>query len=130
MEIIKHRLKFEHSCKKMPQDNEDRAEGGGGREVAGEPAAMGGSAGSVPLPVGDNNGGAAGNNNTNNNNRTRNNNNNQNPLINVRDRLFHAIFIKAALAYARTFPRPMRRFLEFIVLLNVRNIMYVMCLFL
>jgi hypothetical protein len=27
------------------------------------------------------------------------------------------------LAYARTFPRPVRRFLEFIVLLNVRNIM-------
>ncbi|KAL0100768.1 hypothetical protein PUN28_019269 [Cardiocondyla obscurior] len=46
------------------------------------------------------------------------NNNNQNPLINVRDRLFHALFIKAALAYARTFPRPVRRFIEFIVLLK------------
>ncbi|KAL6261996.1 hypothetical protein P5V15_007084 [Pogonomyrmex californicus] len=46
------------------------------------------------------------------------NNNNQNPLINVRDRLFHALFIKAALAYARTFPRPVRRFIEFVVLLK------------
>ncbi|EZA52467.1 membralin [Ooceraea biroi] len=46
------------------------------------------------------------------------NNNNQNPLINVRDRLFHALFIKVALAYARTFPRPVRRFIEFIVLLK------------
>lgn len=47
------------------------------------------------------------------------NNNNQNPLINVRDRLFHALFIKVALVYARTFPRPVRRFIEFIVLLKV-----------
>lgn len=47
------------------------------------------------------------------------NNNNQNPLINVRDRLFHALFIKAALAYARTFPRPVRRFIEFVILLKV-----------
>lgn len=37
----------------------------------------------------------------------------------MRDRLFHALFIKAALAYARTFPRPVRRFIEFIVLLKV-----------
>lgn len=55
--------------------------------------------------------------NNNNMNRTR-NNNNQNPLFNVRDRLFHALFIKAALAYARAFPRPIRRFIEFIVLLK------------
>lgn len=56
-------------------------------------------------------------NNINNNNL--NNNNNQNPLFNMRDRLFHALFFKAALAYARTFPRPVRRVLEFIVLLKV-----------
>lgn len=55
----------------------------------------------------------------NNNMNTARNNNNQNPLVNVRDRLFHAIFIKAALTYARTFPRPVRRFIEFIVLLKV-----------
>ncbi|XP_033323901.2 membralin isoform X2 [Megalopta genalis] len=57
------------------------------------------------------------NNNNMNNNNIR-NNNNQNPLVNVRDRLFHAIFIKAALTYARTFPRPVRRLIEFIVLLK------------
>ncbi|XP_076750017.1 membralin [Xylocopa sonorina] len=54
---------------------------------------------------------------SNNMNTTR-NNNNQNQLVNVRDRLFHAIFIKAALTYAKTFPRPVRRFIEFIVLLK------------
>nr|XP_012145775.1 PREDICTED: cytochrome P450 9e2-like isoform X1 [Megachile rotundata]XP_012145776.1 PREDICTED: cytochrome P450 9e2-like isoform X1 [Megachile rotundata]XP_012145777.1 PREDICTED: cytochrome P450 9e2-like isoform X1 [Megachile rotundata] len=55
---------------------------------------------------------------SNNNMNTARNNNNQNPLVNVRDRLFHAIFIKAALIYARTFPRPVRRFLEFMALLK------------
>lgn len=59
----------------------------------------------------------------NNNMNTARNNNNQNPLFNVRDRLFHAVFIKASLAYARTFPRPVRRFIEFIVLLKV-SILY------
>jgi len=59
------------------------------------------------------------NNNVLNNMNIARNNNNQNPLINVRDRLFHALFIKAALAYARTFPRPVRRLIEFIVLLKV-----------
>lgn len=64
--------------------------------------------------------GIGGDNAANNNNRTRNNNNtNPNPLINVRDRLFHALFFKAALAYARTFPRPVRRWIEFTVLLKV-----------
>lgn len=48
----------------------------------------------------------------------RNRNNNQNPLFNVRERLFHALFFKFALAYARTFPRPVRRFFEFLVLLK------------
>ncbi|KAJ8717844.1 hypothetical protein PYW07_005774 [Mythimna separata] len=48
----------------------------------------------------------------------RNRNNNQNPLFNMRERLFHALFFKFALAYARTFPRPMRRFFEFLVLLK------------
>lgn len=45
-------------------------------------------------------------------------NNNQNPLFNVRDRLFHALFFKVALAYARTVPRSVRRFLEFVILLK------------
>ncbi|XP_022112611.1 membralin [Pieris rapae] len=48
----------------------------------------------------------------------RNRNNNQNPLFNVRERLFHALFFKFAIAYARTFPRPVRRFFEFLVLLK------------
>ncbi|XP_076293513.1 membralin isoform X2 [Lasioglossum baleicum] len=56
------------------------------------------------------------NNNMDNNNMR--NNNNLNPLVNVRDRLFHAIFVKAALTYARVFPRRVRRVIEFIVLLK------------
>ncbi|XP_028174225.1 uncharacterized protein LOC114362863 isoform X2 [Ostrinia furnacalis] len=43
---------------------------------------------------------------------------NQNPLFSVRERLFHALFFKFAVAYARTFPRPVRRFFEFLVLLK------------
>ncbi|CAH1991447.1 unnamed protein product [Acanthoscelides obtectus] len=42
----------------------------------------------------------------------------QNPLFNVRDRLFHTLFFRAALAYARTFPRPLRRFIEFLILIK------------
>lgn len=53
-----------------------------------------------------------------NQNRFRNRNNNQNPLINVRDRLFHTLFYRAALAYARTFPRPLRRIIEFVILIK------------
>lgn len=52
-----------------------------------------------------------------NNNQGR-NNGIPNPLINVRDRLFHALFIKGALSYARTFPKPVRRCIEFTVLLK------------
>ena len=56
-----------------------------------------------------------------NNNRARNNNQPQqaNPLLNVRDRLFHALFYRIALTYARAFPPPIRRFLEFAILLKV-----------
>lgn len=64
-----------------------------------------------------------GNNNNNNMgpNRIRNPNMNQNPLINVRDRLFHALFFKMAVTYARLFPPSFRRVFEFFVLLKVRN---------
>lgn len=62
---------------------------------------------------------AAANNNNNNNNQAR--NNNQNPLINVRDRLFHALFFRIALTYARTFPKPVRRLFEFVVLIKVSD---------
>ncbi|KAL3287223.1 hypothetical protein HHI36_001700 [Cryptolaemus montrouzieri] len=51
--------------------------------------------------------------------RVRNNtNNNQNPLFNIRDRLFHTLFFRASLAYARTFPKSIRRFIEFFTLLQ------------
>lgn len=46
--------------------------------------------------------------------------NQQNPLLNVRDRLFHALFYRIALAYARAIPKSVRRFLEFAILLKVR----------
>ncbi|KAH3696971.1 membralin-like isoform X2 [Dreissena polymorpha] len=41
-----------------------------------------------------------------------------NPLLNVRDRLFHALFYRIALAYARAFPRSIRRVIEFAILLK------------
>lgn len=68
----------------------------------------------VPLNNNNNNMGA-------NNNRMRNPNINQNPLINVRDRLFHALFFKMAVTYARLFPPSFRRVFEFFVLLKVRR---------
>ncbi|XP_043466783.1 membralin isoform X2 [Leptopilina heterotoma] len=58
------------------------------------------------------------NNNNNNNANVTRTNNNQNPLFRMRDRLFHALFIKASLTYARTFPRPVRRFIEFLILMK------------
>ena len=54
------------------------------------------------------------------NNNIPHNNAQQNPLLNVRDRLFHALFYRIALTYARAFPRPVRRFLEFAILLKVK----------
>ncbi|XP_064605886.1 membralin-like [Liolophura sinensis] len=41
-----------------------------------------------------------------------------NPLLNVRDRLFHALFYRIALAYARAFPKSVRRILEFTILVK------------
>ncbi|XP_044737296.1 membralin [Chrysoperla carnea] len=60
-----------------------------------------------------------------NTNRVR-NNNNLNPISSVRDRLFHALFFKAALAYARTFPKPVRRLIEFVVLLKALTAFFVL----
>ena len=55
-------------------------------------------------------------------------NNNNNPnyvngnhLAMVRDQMFHAIFRRLALAYARTFPKPVRRLLEGLFLLKVQQ---------
>lgn len=55
-------------------------------------------------------------------NRTR----NHNQLVNVRDRLFHTLFYRAALAYARTFPKSVRRFLEFIILVKALAAFFVL----
>ncbi|XP_055858668.1 uncharacterized protein LOC129921057 [Episyrphus balteatus] len=52
------------------------------------------------------------------NNANNRNRNTQNALINVRDRLFHAIYFKAAVLYAQIFPKPMQRALELIILLK------------
>lgn len=54
------------------------------------------------------------------------NNNNQNPLFNVRDQLFHTLFFKASLAYARTFPRPVRRLFEFVILMKALSAFFVL----
>ncbi|XP_036971146.1 membralin isoform X3 [Acanthopagrus latus] len=68
-------------------------------------------------------------NNNNNNmgpNRIRNPNMNQNPLINVRDRLFHALFFKMAVTYARLFPPSFRRVFEFFVLLKALFVLFIL----
>lgn len=41
-----------------------------------------------------------------------------NPLFNMRERLFHALFYRVALTYARAFPKPVRRILEFAILVK------------
>ncbi|XP_057263426.1 membralin [Pezoporus wallicus] len=69
------------------------------------------------------NGGAAGGNNR---GGVRNPNLNQNPLINVRDRLFHALFFKMAVTYARLFPPSFRRVFEFFVLLKALFVLFIL----
>uniref|UniRef100_A0A8B9BK29 Transmembrane protein 259 n=1 Tax=Anser brachyrhynchus TaxID=132585 RepID=A0A8B9BK29_9AVES len=56
----------------------------------------------------------------------RNPNGNQNPLINVRDRLFHALFFKMAVTYARLFPPAFRRVFEFFVLLKALFVLFIL----
>ncbi|RZF41371.1 hypothetical protein LSTR_LSTR000085 [Laodelphax striatellus] len=92
------------------------------------PVDVGAGAGGGGLAANENAAPGANNNHTNNRarNNNNNNNNNANPLINVRDRLFHALFFKAALAYARTFPRPVRRFIEFALLLKAMATFFVL----
>jgi len=41
------------------------------------------------------------------------------PVLTVRDRVFHALFYRLALIYARAVPRPLRRVLEFTLLFEV-----------
>ncbi|CAH1244140.1 TMEM259 [Branchiostoma lanceolatum] len=59
-------------------------------------------------------------------NQERNINNNQNHLGNVRDRLFHALFFKVAITYARAFPKPVRRVFEFLVLLKALVVLFIL----
>jgi len=56
----------------------------------------------------------ANNNNNNNNNAAE----QRDPLVNVRDRLFHTMFFGLSLAYARSCPRQLRRMLECFILLK------------
>ncbi|KAK7128003.1 hypothetical protein R3I93_020556 [Phoxinus phoxinus] len=66
------------------------------------------------------------NNNNGGPNRIRNPAMNQNPLINVRDRLFHALFFKMAVTYARLFPPSFRRIFEFLVLLKALFMLFIL----
>ncbi|XP_067415187.1 membralin isoform X2 [Emydura macquarii macquarii] len=74
-------------------------------------------------PVNNNGGGGAA---AGNNRGVRNPNLNQNPLINVRDRLFHALFFKMAVTYARLFPPSFRRIFEFFVLLKALFVLFIL----
>ncbi|XP_059385175.1 membralin-like isoform X2 [Carassius carassius] len=74
----------------------------------------------------DNQGNVNNNNVPLNNNRIRNPAMNQNPLINVRDRLFHALFFKMAVTYARLFPPSFRRIFEFLVLLKALFMLFIL----
>ena len=49
-----------------------------------------------------------------------------NPLITVQDRLFHTLFFRITLAYARGCPKPLRRIIEMMVLVKVRHTIYFM----
>ncbi|XP_057696579.1 membralin isoform X2 [Corythoichthys intestinalis] len=80
-------------------------------------AGGGGGGGAANAPPNNNNLGP---------NRLRNPNINQNPLINVRDRLFHALFFKMAVTYARLFPPSFRRVFEFFVLLKALFVLFIL----
>lgn len=45
-----------------------------------------------------------------------------NPLLNIRDRLFYALFCRVGLVYARSVPRQLQRTLEFLLLFEVFDI--------
>ncbi|XP_071951941.1 membralin-like [Antedon mediterranea] len=53
-------------------------------------------------------------------------NNNNTPLGNVRDRLFHALFFKIAITYARAFPPAVRRVFEFAILIKALSVLFVL----
>ncbi|KAG5678712.1 hypothetical protein PVAND_008360 [Polypedilum vanderplanki] len=68
------------------------------------------------------------------NNRPRNNNNNANAnqqqqpnqLINIRDRLFHALFFKTALWYSQAVPPSIRRVIEMMMLLKALTAFFIL----
>lgn len=62
--------------------------------------------------------GAGGGVNNNNNNNNPGQAGRHNPVLHVRDRLFHALFYRIAITYARAFPRQVRRILEFAILVK------------
>jgi len=66
---------------------------------------------------------------TNRNNNGNNANGNGPTVIHVRDRLFQALFYRLAMMYARTFSKPMRRCIEFILLL-IAFVAFVLLLYL
>lgn len=78
-----------------------------------------------PSPNENNNDNDTNNNNENNNN-PNNVNNNVNPLVNVRDRLFHALFYRIAIGYARALPKKFRRVLEFLVLVKAFVVLFML----
>ena len=42
-----------------------------------------------------------------------------NPLVTVQSRLFHTLFFRITLAYARGCPKPLRRIIEMMILVKV-----------
>ncbi|XP_025111122.1 membralin-like [Pomacea canaliculata] len=49
-----------------------------------------------------------------------------NPILHVRDRLFHALFYRIAITYAKAFPRPVRRVLEFVMLVKALMVLSIL----
>ncbi|XP_012937116.1 uncharacterized protein LOC101851345 isoform X2 [Aplysia californica] len=63
--------------------------------------------------------------------RARNNNNgarggDNNPFFHFQNRLFHALFYRITITYARAFPRPIRRVLEFALLLKALSVLTIL----
>ena len=50
----------------------------------------------------------------------------QNQLINIRDRLFHALFFKSALWYSQSVPPPIRRLIEMMMLLKALTAFFIL----
>ncbi|CAG9799451.1 unnamed protein product [Chironomus riparius] len=66
------------------------------------------------------------NNNTNNNNNNANQQQQPNQLVNLRDRLFHALFFKTALWYSQAVPPSIRRIIEMMMLLKALSAFFIL----